>query len=134
MLPTALFGYFKNRQLVDAGVHHFASTMNKPSSSFTPQFLSTKTVAKQLSRVARLEELYGYLFISPWLIGFLIFTIGPMLVSLYWSFTKYEFPLPSKWYGVQNYVDAFSKDELFYTALWNTTYYVLFAVPLGLAA
>ncbi|HMN26938.1 MAG TPA: hypothetical protein PKE45_02195, partial [Caldilineaceae bacterium] len=52
------------------------------------------TKTRRRSRVALLEELWGYLFISPWLLGFLIFTIGPMAVSLYWSFTKYEFPLP----------------------------------------
>lgn len=95
---------------------------------------SAKPQKRRLSRVALLEELWGYVFISPWLLGFIIFTIGPMLVSLYWSFTKYEFPLPPKWHGVENYVDAFRKDELFPTALWNTTYYVLFSVPLGLIA
>jgi len=51
---------------------------------------------RRLSRVARLEEAWGYLFILPWLLGFFIFTFGPMVVSLYWSFTKYEFPLPAK--------------------------------------
>ena len=89
---------------------------------------------RKLSRVALLEEVWGYLFISPWLLGFAIFTIGPMVVSLYWSFTKYEFPLPAKWYGLQNYINAFTTDDLFFTALWNTVYYVIFAVPLGLAA
>lgn len=89
---------------------------------------------QKLSRVALLEELWGYLFILPWLLGFVILTLGPMVVSLYWSFTKYEFPLPAKWYGIQNYVNAFTQDDLFPTALWNTVYYVIFAVPLGLAA
>lgn len=88
---------------------------------------------RKLSRVARIEELWGYFFIAPWLLGLLIFTLGPMLISLYWSFTRYEFPLPARWIGMQNYVDAFTKDELFPKALGNTTYYVLFAVPLGLA-
>jgi multiple sugar transport system permease protein len=91
------------------------------------------TPQRRRSRVALIEEMWGYLFISPWLIGFLIFTLGPMLVSLYWSFTKYEFPLPP-WYGVQNYVYAFTQDELFPRSLWNTAYYVIFSVPLGLAA
>lgn len=87
---------------------------------------------QRLSRVARIEELWGYLFITPWILGFLIFTLGPMLVSLYWSFTRYEFPLPARWIGVNNYVQAFTADELFPKSLWNTTYYVLAAVPLGL--
>jgi multiple sugar transport system permease protein len=89
---------------------------------------------RRRSRVARIEELWGYTFIMPWLLGFVIFTIGPMLVSLYWSFTKYEFPLPPKWNGLQNYTHAFTGDDLFPTALGNTAYYVFFSVPLGLAA
>ena len=88
----------------------------------------------RLSRVALIEERWGYLFIMPWLLGFLILTLGPMLVSLYWGFTKYEFPLPARWIGVQNYVQAFTQDELFPKSLWNTTYYVIFSVPLGLVA
>jgi len=110
--------------------------MNQSQSASLPQSIRTPATQRErrLSQVARIEERWGLLFISPWLIGFLIFTIGPMLVSLYWSFTKYEFPLPAKWNGVENYVNAFTKDELFPTALWNTSYYVLFAVPLGLIA
>jgi multiple sugar transport system permease protein len=101
------------------------------SSSILPR---TATQKRKQSRVALIEEIWGYMFIMPWLLGFLIFTLGPMLVSLYWSFTKYEFPLPAKWIGLQNYTNAFVKDELFPKALWNTTYYVIFSVPLGLAA
>jgi multiple sugar transport system permease protein len=96
--------------------------------------IPTGATRRRRSRVARIEELWGYLFISPWLAGFLIFTLGPMLISLYWSFTKYEFPLAPKWNGVQNYVTAFAQDELFPRSLWNTAYYVVFSVPLGLAA
>jgi multiple sugar transport system permease protein len=87
-----------------------------------------------LSRVALIEERWGYLFILPWLLGFVIFTLGPMAVSLYYSFTKYEFPIPPRWIAFQNYADAFTKDELFPVALGNTAYYVIFSVPLGLAA
>jgi multiple sugar transport system permease protein len=110
--------------------------MNQSTSASIQPSLTTPGNAKvrRRSRVALLEELWGYLFISPWLLGFLIFTIGPMVVSLYWSFTKYEFPLPAHWNGIENYVNAFTKDELFPQALWNTAYYVLFSVPLGLAA
>lgn len=86
----------------------------------------------KLSRIARIEEMWGYFFILPWVLGFLIFTLGPMLISLYWSFTRYEFPLPARWIGMKNYVQAFTQDDLFPTSLWNTTYYVLMAVPLSL--
>ena len=96
--------------------------------------VSEVTTRRRRSRVALIEEMWGYTFIAPWLIGFLIFTLGPMLISLYWSFTKYEFPLSPKWNGLQNYITAFSQDELFPRSLWNTAYYVIFSVPLGLVA
>lgn len=110
--------------------------MNQSTSAdfVQPAIPSRAAQRRHRSRVALIEELWGYLFISPWLLGFLIFTIGPMVVSLYWGFTKYEFPLPPRWIGLQNYAQAFTKDELFPRALWNTAYYVLFSVPLGLAA
>lgn len=87
---------------------------------------------ERLSRVMLAEERWGYLLISPWLVGFLIFSLGPMVVSLYFGFTKYEFPLPPKWIGLGNYISAFTKDDLFFLSLGNTAYYVFLAVPLGL--
>jgi multiple sugar transport system permease protein len=89
---------------------------------------------RRLSRVAAVEAARGYLYILPWLLGFLIWQLGPMLASLYFSFTRYEFPLPPRWIGLVNYVKAFAGDDLFYTALGNTAYYVFLAVPLGLTA
>ena len=71
----------------------------------------------KLSRIALIEERWGYLYISSWLLGFLFFQLGPMIASLYFSFTKYEFPLPPKWIGFGNYVKAFAKDELFFKSL-----------------
>lgn len=87
---------------------------------------------ERLSRVMLAEERWGYLLISPWLVGFLIFSLGPMVVSLYFGFTKYEFPLPPKWIGLGNYINALTKDDLFFLSLGNTAYYVFLAVPLGL--
>ncbi len=86
----------------------------------------------KLSRVALVEERWGYLLLSPWLLGFLIFQLGPMIASLYFGFTRYEFPLAPKWIGLDNYVYAIRKDELFWKSLGNTVYYVGSAVPLGL--
>jgi len=88
----------------------------------------------KLTRVALVEERWGYLCITPWLLGFLIFSLGPMIVSLYYSFTKYEFPLRPRWIGLGNYVEAFTQDNLFFLSIGNTAYYVFLAVPLGLAA
>lgn len=76
-------------------------------------------------------EFWGYVFISPWLIGFLIFTAGPMLASLVLSFCKYDLH-ELQWVGTKNYEVLLSRDPLFWKSLSNTALYVLFSVPLGL--
>ncbi len=75
------------------------------------------------------EDLQGYLFIAPWLIGFFVFTGGPFLASLYISFTSWDVVGKMEWVGTSNYVKMFTNDALFWKALWNTGYYVVFHVP-----
>ena len=74
---------------------------------------------------------WGMLFISPWLLGFLIFTAGPMLASLYLSFCKYDLHA-LKWVGGKNYEVLLTRDPIFWKSLTNTALYVLFSVPTGL--
>lgn len=73
----------------------------------------------------------GYLFILPWILGFIIFTAGPMLASLYISFTRWEMVTPSVWVGPAQYVKLFN-DDRFWLSLYNTSYYVFIGVPLHL--
>lgn len=73
----------------------------------------------------------GYVFISPWLLGFVVFLLGPILASLYLSFTRYKPGLQPVWLGLSNYARMFG-DELFYHSLRVTSVYTLFSVPLGL--
>lgn len=73
----------------------------------------------------------GYLFILPWVFGFIIFTAGPMLASLYISFTRWEIVTPSVWVGAAQYVKLFN-DDRFWLSLYNTSYYVFIGVPLHL--
>jgi len=75
----------------------------------------------------------GLLFLSPWLIGFFAFTLYPMIVSLYYSFTIYHSKRAPEWVGFENYVNLFS-DKDFFISLNNTLYMVVIAVPLGLIA
>lgn len=77
------------------------------------------------------ERRDAYLFILPWFIGFLLFTAGPMLGSLYISFTRWEIVTPSVWVGLDQYQKLFA-DDRFYLSLWNTAYYVFIGVPLHL--
>jgi multiple sugar transport system permease protein len=83
------------------------------------------------SPLRRREALQGYLWISPWIIGFLVFTFGPMLASLYLSFTKYKVGGTPEWIGTANYVEAFTGDNLFWPSLGRTAYYAVAAVGLG---
>ncbi|MCM3127130.1 MULTISPECIES: sugar ABC transporter permease [unclassified Paenibacillus] len=72
-----------------------------------------------------------YLFISPWLFGFLAFTAGPMIYSLYMSFTDWKLFGGSDWIGMENY-RLLTQDFIFWKSLWNSFYYTFVGVPLGL--
>ncbi|MCS7222205.1 MAG: sugar ABC transporter permease [Anaerolineae bacterium] len=79
------------------------------------------------------ESLIGYLFLSPWILGFVIFLAGPMIASLYLSFTQYKVIQAPLWIGLANYQRMFT-DELFYHSLKVTVVYTAISVPLGIAA
>jgi multiple sugar transport system permease protein len=74
----------------------------------------------------------GLLFISPWLLGFLVFTLYPILSSLYYSFCDYRVLSPPQWVGVRNYVELFTDHDYFIPALKNTAFMFL-ELPLALA-
>jgi len=77
------------------------------------------------------EAAWAYFFISPWILGFIFFTVGPMLASLYYSFTRYNIISSPQWLGLVNYRDIV-KDPLFWKSLQVTVYYASLALPLGL--
>lgn len=85
-----------------------------------------------LSRQLR-RDLTGYAFIAPWLLGFLAFTLGPFLASVYLSFTRYDIVSPPKWVGLGNYATLLG-DVVFWHSLGLTFRYALVAVPLGIVA
>jgi multiple sugar transport system permease protein len=80
----------------------------------------------------RREAMEGYLYIAPWLFGFAVFTAFPILFSLYLSFTNYNvITWPPPWRGLENYIEAFFTDKLFWPSLWRTIHFALYVVPLG---
>jgi multiple sugar transport system permease protein len=79
------------------------------------------------------EAIAFYLFIAPWAIGFLLFTVGPIIASFFLSFMQYDMALPPKFVGLANFQELFG-DPLFYKSMQNTIYIVVFAVPLGMIA
>lgn len=84
-------------------------------------------------RAAWRRDVVGYVFLAPWLIGFVVFSLGPVLASLYLSFTKFDLLTPPRWIGAENYVRMFSADPRFWQALKVTFTYMLLEVPLKLA-
>lgn len=77
------------------------------------------------------EHKQGWLFVSPWVVGFVLLTAGPMVYSLYLSFTASSLLSPPQWVGLENYRRMFA-DPIFYRSLGNTAYYAALGVPLGL--
>lgn len=86
------------------------------------------------SRVSNQETSAGYLFLSPWILGFLIFTLGPMLASLLFSFLQYDVLNPPHWVGLKNYQDLFVTDRaIVLKSFENVGYLAIIGIPLGLA-
>src|SRR5919204_3870058 len=81
------------------------------------------------SSLARTQAIEGYLCILPWLIGFVCFTLGPMVGALALSFADYDIITPPKFTGLAN-LSRVLNDPLFYRSLGNTAYISLLAVPL----
>lgn len=79
----------------------------------------------------RREALTGYLVIAPWLIGFLLFTAGPMLFALYLTFTKWDLISSPQWAGLANFKQLVH-DGVFRAVLLNTLMYTGLTVPLQL--
>ncbi len=84
---------------------------------------------KRLSSMKRKEAIQGYLFILPWLIGFFVFTLGPLILSFIASFTNYDITSQMDFIGFENYKRMFTRDPLFWKSLGNTLYYVVISVP-----
>jgi multiple sugar transport system permease protein len=78
------------------------------------------------------ETATGYALILPWIIGFLVWNLGPFIASLYLSFTDYTILSSPQWIGFDNYVEMFTDDRNFWKVLRFTLYYSLINVPLGL--
>ena len=84
------------------------------------------------SGLARKEALAGYLYIMPWLAGFLLFTAIPILASFYLAFTSYRGYGRPEWIGFENFIFMLTQDDLFWKSAQVTLTYVIGFLPLGL--
>lgn len=88
---------------------------------------------RTLSSTLNRNNVAGYVFILPFIIGLVIFTAIPFFTSLYLSFTEYNVLSPAKWIGVQNFHKMFFEDKLFWTAFKVTFKFAFIQVPIKLA-
>ncbi len=87
---------------------------------------------RKMSPMVKRNIITGLLFISPWIVGMLIFTLYPMVASLFYSFTTYDIVSSPKWIGLENFRVLFFEDERYIKAIQNTFTYAFMAIPLGL--
>jgi multiple sugar transport system permease protein len=100
--------------------------------------LGVAALARALSKrsgktpIQQANTFSGYLFASPWIVGFLIFVVIPLGFSLYWSFTDYRVisPEPADWVGLENYANLITKDDGFRASIVNTLYLTVIGLPL----
>ena len=79
------------------------------------------------------EEISGWLWASPWILGFLLFTLGPMIASLYLAFTRYSIANPPVWIGLDNFTRALcGEDRLFWPSMGRTLTWAFVMVPIGI--
>ncbi len=87
----------------------------------------------RMTKGQRSELLVGLAFISPWVVGFFWFNLYPVVASVYYSFTSFHVIETPQWVGLDNF-NTLIHDELFWTSLSNTAYYIAGSVPLDLFA
>lgn len=86
-----------------------------------------------IRRSVLVENLWFYFFVAPWIIGFLVFTAGPMLASIWISFTRWDLLTPPQYIGLENW-SRLPSDPLFWQSLKVTSLYTVINVPVMLVA
>lgn len=97
----------------------------------TSRFDVGAVIRREFAPRKRWQNFYGYLFLTPWLLGFLGLFLGPGIYSLYLSLTKYDVLSPPAFIGFDNFVKMFTDDPLFWPSIGRTVYYAGVGVPLG---
>jgi multiple sugar transport system permease protein len=95
--------------------------------------LASASPRSAMTKQEKRNMIVGLLFVSPWILGFLLFAVYPLIASMYYSMTNFDFIREPQFIGLKNYERLFTSDPDFKTVLYNTFYYVGFAVPLGIA-
>jgi multiple sugar transport system permease protein len=108
-----------------------SATAPSPTSPPKGNTISTSKRSFWTSPIRRREALDGYIFILPWFLGLLIFTLGPFIAGMYFSLTEYDGLTAPRWVGLENYRRIFFEDPKFWLSVYNTLWYVAVAVVPG---
>jgi multiple sugar transport system permease protein len=100
------------------------------ASSTAPDSVRELPARRGLTARLSEEERAGWIAISPWIAGFLIFTLTPIAASIYFSMTRYDVISSPQWVGLDNYREVLTEDERFRISIWNTIVYTIIYVPL----
>lgn len=106
--------------------------MNTTKTKVTRNNVKSFETQSKFSKFINHDNTVGYFFAMPFILGFLGFTIIPIIVSFYFSFTNYNLTSAPKWIGLNNYIRMFTQDERFGKSVFVTLYYVFVSIPLKL--
>jgi multiple sugar transport system permease protein len=101
--------------------------------TFETEPVTARAVLSSILARAWQNHAPGYFFLLPWFIGFFGLTLGPIISSLYLSFTDFDLLTPAEWIGTANYERMFTRDPRFMASMRVTFFFVLFSVPMKLA-
>ena len=87
---------------------------------------------KKLTNLEKSESRSGYKFLTPWIIGTVVFALGPMILALLMAFADWDIIAPARWRGLDNFKEAFTGDPTFYKSLTVTLIYTAFSVGFGI--
>lgn len=96
----------------------------------TPKNVGRRVRLTNNNMIRRAEQRWFYILLSPWIIGILVFTIGPVIATAYLSLTRYDMSTAPTWIGLANYAQLFAKGSIFWTSLRVTLIYTFVSVPL----
>ena len=84
---------------------------------------------RKMSAQERRDAKTGYLALSPWMVGFVVFYAFPIIATVFFSFTQWTLAEPPIWIGLDNYARMFTRDPLFVSSLKATTSFVAISLP-----
>ncbi len=82
--------------------------------------------------LSRREAIWAYILVAPWIVGFVVFTLGPMVASLVFSVSDYQIARPLNFVGLKNFAEMFFSDYRFWHSMGVTLTYAVAAIPMGL--